>query len=69
MNNIICNRLDIEPEEVCYYPDRTRNRLKEKYFEMNEIEEDIIREIKALLENYNFKNKKKLADLIKIEIN
>ena len=65
----ICKRLDIEPAEVCYYSDKTKNRLKEKYFEMNEIEEDIIREIKALLENYNFKNKKKLADLIKIEIN
>ena len=36
---------------------------------MNEIEEDIIHEIKVLLENYNFKNKKKLNDLIKIEIN
>ena len=36
---------------------------------MNEIEEEIIQEIKVLLENYNFKNKKKLTYLIKIEIN
>ena len=65
----ICNKLNIEPEEVCNYPDRTRNTLKEKYYERNEIDDCIVQEIKALLDNYNFKNKKKLIDLIKIEIN
>ena len=29
---LICERLRIEPEEVCYYPDRTRDKLEEEYY-------------------------------------
>jgi len=27
----ICDRLRIEPEELCYYPDKARRRLEEDY--------------------------------------
>jgi hypothetical protein len=63
----ICERLRIEPEELCLYPDKTRRRLQQKYFEGNEVEKERINEIKELLENYNFVNKKKLIELIKLE--
>jgi len=52
---------------VCYYPDKTRNKLKECYFEQNETEKEIIEEIKILIKNFNYKNKRKLVDLIKLE--
>ena len=38
-----------------------------EYFEGNEVEKEIINEIKELLQNYNFDNKKKLIELIKLE--
>jgi hypothetical protein len=63
----ICERLRIEPEELCLYPDKTRRRLHQKYFEGNEVEKERINEIKELLENCNFVNKKKLIELIKLE--
>jgi hypothetical protein len=63
----ICERLRIEPEELCLYPDKTRRRLQIEYFEGNEVEKEIIQEIKDLLKNYNFVNKKKLIELIKLE--
>ena len=64
----ICVRLDIEPEEVCLYPDRTRKKLQENYFcELNEGERENIEEIRGILDNYNYRNKKKLVELTKIE--
>ena len=63
----ICERLRIEPEELCFYPDKTRRRLQKEYFEGIEVEKEIINEIKELPQNYNFVNKKKLIDLIKLE--
>jgi hypothetical protein len=38
-----------------------------EYFEENEVEKEIMNEIKELLQNYNFINKKKLLELIKLE--
>ena len=26
---IICDKLNIEPDEVCFYPDKTKEKLKE----------------------------------------
>jgi hypothetical protein len=52
---------------VCYYPEKTRNKLKQSYFEQNETEKEIIEEIKILIKNFNYKNKRKLVDLIKLE--
>ncbi len=63
----ICERLRIELEELCLYPDKTGRRLQKEYFEGNEVEKEIIQEIKDLLKNYNFVNKKKLIELIKLE--
>jgi hypothetical protein len=65
----ICDKLGIEPTEVCFYPDRTREKLKERFFETNDVEMEIIEEIKMLLSNYNFKNKRILVDLIKLVYN
>ena len=48
---------EIEPDELCYYPDRKRKKLQEKYYENGEIENKIIEEIKELISNYNFINK------------
>ena len=64
---VICEKLFIEPEEVCEFPDRTRRKLENDYYERGEIE--IINEIKILVNNYNYVNKRKLVDLIKIEYN
>jgi hypothetical protein len=63
----ICERLRIEPEELCFYSDKTRRKLQKEYFEGNEVEKEIMNEIKELLQNYNFVNKKKLIELIKLE--
>jgi hypothetical protein len=65
----ICDKLGIEPKEVCFYPDRTREKLKERFFETNDVEMVLIEEIKMLLSNYNFKNKRILVDLIKLVYN
>jgi hypothetical protein len=65
----ICDKLGIEPKEVCFYSDRTREKLKERFFETNDVEMEIIEEIKMLLSNYNFKNKRILVDLIKLDYN
>ena len=54
---------------MCFYPDKTREKLKEMFFGQNEIEKQIIDEIKILLANYNFQNKRLLIDLIKLEYN
>jgi hypothetical protein len=52
---------------LCFYPDKTRRRLQKEYFDENEVEKEIMNEIKELLQNYNFVNKKKLIELIKLE--
>ena len=57
----------IEPKELCYYPDKIRRKLEEEYYEGIEIEQEIIQQIKELLNNYNFIKQKKLIDLIKLE--
>jgi DNA-binding Xre family transcriptional regulator len=63
----ICERLEIEPEEVCDYPNRTRKKLEDKYYEGNDIDNERIEELKSLLQNYSFKNKKKVVQLIKLD--
>jgi len=62
----ICERLRIEPEEVCYYPERTRDKLEEDYYNRGEVEMEIIEEIEDLILNYTYANKKKLIELIKL---
>ena len=52
---------------MCIFPDRTRRKLENDYYERGEIE--IINEIKILLNNYNYVNKRKLVELIKLEYN
>ena len=47
----ICEKLGIEPEEVYFYRDKTREKLKERFFEQNEVEKEITEEIKLLLTN------------------
>ena len=39
---MICDRLKIEPKELCYYPDKIRRKLEEEYYEGNEIGQKII---------------------------
>ena len=63
---MICERLRIEPEEVCYYPDRTRKKLDEDYYNRGEVEREIIEEIEDLILNYTYVNKKKLIELIRL---
>ena len=48
-------RLQIDPEELCFYSDKGK-KLEECYYEGNEVEQEIIAEIKELLQNYNFTN-------------
>ncbi len=62
----ICERLGIEPEEVFYYPDKTRAKLEEEYYNRGEVEIVIIEEIKELISNYNYVNKRKLIELIRL---
>jgi hypothetical protein len=62
----ISEQLGIEIERVCYYPDITRKMILEKYYEANQIENEIREEMDQLLKDYSFKNKKKLKDLVKI---
>ena len=38
----ICERLGIEPEEVCYYPDKTKAKLEEEYYNRGKVEIQII---------------------------
>ena len=65
----ICDTLNIEPEEVCYYPDRTREKLENNYYKGNENEWEKLEEIKAILNNFNFRNKNKLSKLLRLEWN
>ena len=58
----ICERLRIELEEVCYYPDRTRDKLEEDYYNRGEVEMEIIEEIEDLILNYTYANKKRLNE-------
>ena len=61
--------MEIKYGNYYYYPDRTREKLKERFFETNDVEMVLIEEIKMLLSNYNFKNKRILVDLIKLVYN
>jgi hypothetical protein len=38
----LCERLRKEPEDVCYYPERTRDKLEEDYYNRGEVEMEII---------------------------
>ena len=62
----ICERLRIEPEEVCYYPDRTRDKLEYDYYNRCEGEMEIIEEIEELMINYTYENKRKLMESIRL---
>jgi hypothetical protein len=46
----ICERFEIEPEEVCHYPDRTRKNFVDKYFEGKDVDNERIEELKSLLQ-------------------
>jgi hypothetical protein len=62
----ISNNLNIDIERVCYYPDKVRDMILERYFSGSEVEIDTREEIKKLINEYSFKNKKKLRELVKI---
>ena len=55
----ISEQLGVEIEKVCYYPDIIRNMIIEKYYDGNEVEMEIREELKKLIKDYSFKNKKK----------
>ena len=62
----ISEQLWVEKEKVCYYPDIIRNMILEKYYDANEVEMEIRKEIKKHLKDYSFKNKIKLKDMLSI---
>jgi hypothetical protein len=57
---------NIEIERVCYYPEKVREMILERYYDGNEIEMNMREEIKNLLKEYSFKSKKKLREMVKI---
>ena len=65
--NEICELVNVSRSFICEYPDRVRELLIDRYFEMNEEELELAHKIEVLLEEFTFKNKKKLVDLIKLE--
>ena len=50
---------------MCEFPDRIRRKLENDYYERGEIE--IINEIKVLLNNYNYVNKRTVRALLTYE--
>ena len=58
--------LNIDIERVCYYPDLSRKMLLERFYEGNHIEIEIRSEMEKLINNYSFKNKKALREMVKI---
>ena len=62
----ISSRLGITQEEVINYPDRTRVKLEEQYYNSNEVELEIIETIKGYLSDFGWENKRKLIDLVKL---
>ena len=65
----ISDKLHIEPEVVCYYPDRTRKDLEDAYYGGGDNVRETVNEIQMLLDNYNFRNRRKLIELIKFDYN
>ena len=65
----ISDKLHIEPEVVCYYPDRTRKDLEDAYYGGGDNVRETVNEIQMLLDNYNFRNRRKLIELIKFNYN
>ena len=64
---MISHNLKIDFERIIYYPDKTRELLIENYLNQNEDQEKI-NNIKDLLENFSYENKKLLTHLIKLNI-
>ena len=64
---MISHILKIDFERIIYYPDKTRELLIENYLNQNEDQEKI-NNIKDLLENFSYENKKLLTHLIKLNI-
>ena len=54
---------------MCYYPDRTREKLENNYYKGNENESENLEEINAVINNFNFRNKNKLSKLLRLEWN
>ena len=54
-----------EKEQIIFYPDRTRKKLLEHYYYDN-VDMNLMEEITEILQYYNFDNKKKLLNLIKV---
>ena len=65
----ISDKLHIEPEVVCYYPDRTWRYLEDAYYGGGDNVRETVNEIQMLLDNYNFRNRRKLIELIKFNYN
>jgi hypothetical protein len=53
---------------VIFYPDKVRKMLIENYFYKG-VDVIIMQELSGLLQEYSFANKRKLVELIKININ
>jgi hypothetical protein len=64
----ITGLLGIEKNLVIFYPDKVRKMLIENYF-YKDVDVVIMQEISGLLQEYSFANKRKLVELIKININ
>jgi hypothetical protein len=60
------NNMEWNINRVCYYPDLSRKMLLERFYEGNHIEIEIRSEMEKLINNYSFKNKKALREMVKI---
>ena len=63
----ISTKLSLDLNYVIYYPDKTREILIKKYLNDTE-DKQMVDEITELLENFNYENKKKLINLIKLSV-
>ena len=61
----ISDVLKKDKEQIIFYPDRTRKKLLEHYYYDN-VDMNLMEEITEILQYYNFDNKKKLLNLIKV---
>ena len=64
----ITGLLGFEKNMVIFYPDKVRKMLIENYF-YKDVDVVIMQELSGLLQEYSFANKRKLVELIKININ
>jgi hypothetical protein len=64
----IANILEIEKNYIIYYPDRSRQLLINHYF-CNGIDENKMAEIGEIFQEYSFADKRRLKEIIKIDLN